>query len=247
MKTALVTGLNGRLAPYLKDALEDDGIQVVAFDRQVVPIEDRALQQRFLINHNIDVVFHLATGPEQWAATLAELAGERQIPFLFTSTESVFNPDSTGPFTPIHPADASGDYGRYKIACEQAVRAANPDTIIARLGWQMFDNFDQDNLLTHVRDMHDSKGWLEASTEWLPAVAYVEHTMSALISLAKQNQAGTFHIGGNDIGWSFHRLVQEINQHFNLGWDIREGVAPSRDGRLMDDRVPSQQIQQFFA
>lgn len=246
MKNALVTGLNGRLAPFLKTALERQGVRVVPFDRQVVAIDDRALQSRFLLNHQIDTVFHLATGPEQWAATLAGLAAEQDLPFIFTSTESVFNPDSTGPFTPDHPADATGDYGRYKIACEQAVRSANPNATIARLGWQMFDSFAQDNLLTHVRDMHDNKGWLEASTQWLPAVNYVEHTMATLIALATKQQTGTVHIGGNDAGWSFHELVCRINRHFDLGWDIREGTDPARDGRIMDARIATGQIQDFF-
>lgn len=238
MKKALVTGLNGRLAPFLKTTLEAADVEVVPFDRQVLDIENAGLQKAFIENHKIDAVFHLATGPETWVATLASVAYELNIPFLFTSTESVFNPDSTGPFSPDHPADATNEYGTYKIACEQAALSTNPEVIIARLGWQMFDTFEQDNLLTHVRDMHDEKGYLAASTEWKPAVAFVKDTMACLLDLMRAAKPGVYHVGGNESGLSFYDLVSLINQRYELGWDIREGNEPSRDGRIIDERVP---------
>jgi dTDP-4-dehydrorhamnose reductase len=237
MKKALVTGLNGRIAPYLKQELESRGVDVIAFDRNVLDIENRALQAQFVGNHSIDAIFHLAMGAETWVATLAGIALEHNIPFIYTSTESVFEPSSVGPFTPDSPADATGEYGAYKIACEQAARAANPNSIIARLGWQMFDTFEKDNLLTHVRDMHDEKSYLEASTEWKPAVAFVGHTMDALVNLAFAGTPGTYNIGGNEDGLTFYELVSRINTKYNLDWDIREGKDPSRDGRIIDDRL----------
>ena len=242
MQRVLVSGLNGRLAPYLKQALEAQAIEVIGFDRQQLDITQRSQQLAFIKTQQIDTIFHLATGPESWLAILASIAHELDIPLLFTSSESVFNPESTGPFSPEHPADAVNDYGRYKIACEQAALEANPNTIIARLGWQMFDNFERDNLLTHVRDMHDNQGYLEASTQWLPAVAYVEHSMQCLIDLAKQAKAGIYHVGGNEQGLSFYQLVQLINQKYQLNWDIRPGSQPQRDGRIIDSRVPCKSI-----
>ena len=237
MQNVLVTGLNGRLAPYLKQALEQQGIAVHGFNRQELDINNRAQQLGYVRGNHIDAIFHLATGPEEWLACLAGIAGEQNIPMLFTSTESVFNPESSGPFTPDHPADAVNDYGLYKISCEQAALAANPNTIIARLGWQMFENFEQDNLLTHVRDMHNQKGYLVASTEWLPAVAFVEHSMQCLVTLAQQAKPGVYHVGGNEQGLSFYQLVQMINQKYQLNWDIRPGSDPQRDGRIIDPRV----------
>ncbi|WP_416396454.1 sugar nucleotide-binding protein [Allohahella sp. A8] len=246
LKTALVTGLNGRLAPHLKRALNEDDVEVVAFDRTRIDISNRDQQQALLISQNIDAIFHLATGPESWVGTLAGLAREQNIPFVFTSTESVFEPTSPGPFTPAHPADATSDYGQYKIACEQAACQAHPDTLIARLGWQMFDTFDEDNLLTHVRDMHNEHGVLEASTTWLPAVAHVRHTMEALIQLAREGATGTYHIDGNQNGLSFHDLVTLINRHHQMNWNIRKGTEPTRDGRIVDPRLSGSDIAACF-
>lgn len=238
MNKALVTGLNGRLVPYLKSMLESRGVEVIPFDRNVIDITSSEQQRVFIQDQEIDAIFHLATGPESWVGTLGSIAKDLSIPFLFTSTESVFNPDSIGPFTPDHPADATGDYGRYKIACEQEALKANPDTIIARLGWQMFDTFDQDNMLTHVRDMHDENGYLYASTKWLPAVAFVNDTMTCLVDLMNKSEPGIYHIGGNENGLSFYQLVQMINRKYQCGWDVREGDDPDRDGRIIDSRVP---------
>jgi len=214
------------------------GVVVIPFDRDELDIENRQQQLQYIQHNKVDCIFHLATGAEAWLATLSSIAKELEIPILFTSTESVFNPDSKGPFTPEHAADATSDYGRYKIVCEEAALAANPDTIIARLGWQMFDSFEFDNLLTHVRDMHDEKGYLDASTQWLPAVAFVGHTMQCLIDLMDAETPGIYHIGGNEESLSFYDLASLINEKYSLGWDIREGNIPSRDGRIVDDRVP---------
>ena len=243
MKQVLVTGLNGRLAPYLKAQLERDDITVSAFDRSVLNIDNRPTQLAFLQQNNIDTIFHLATGPEQWAGLLAGIAAELGIVFVLTSTESVFNPDSTGPFAPDHPADATGEYGAYKLRAETAVRAQNAKAIIARLGWQMFDTFERDNLLTHVRDMVNNEGVLFASTEWRPAVAFVGHTMAALVALAQQQQPGTYHIGGNESGLSFYDLVSRINRTYSCGWTIKPSTDPSRDGRIIDARVPCGRIE----
>lgn len=243
MKQVLITGINGRLAPYLKAQLERDGITVITFDRSVLNVEDRAAQLAFLQQNKVDTIFHLATGPEQWAGLLASLASELEIGFVFTSTESVFDPESTGPFTPDHPADATGDYGTYKIRTEAVVRLQNPKAIIARLGWQMFDTFEQDNLLTHVRDMVSNDGVVFASTEWLPAVAFVGHTMAALVALGQQQQPGTYHIGGNESGLSFYDIVSRINRKYSCGWAVMPSVDPSRDGRIIDTRVPCGRIE----
>lgn len=238
MQTALVTGLNGRLAPHLQLALESAGVDVIAFDRNELDILNRQQQAQFIAEHAIDCIFHFANGAESWLEILAGIAFENDIPFLFTSTESVFNPESRGPFTPEHSADATSDYGRYKINCEEAALKANPNSIIARLGWQMFDTFEQDNLLTHVRDMHNEKGYLEASSRWLPAVAFVDHTMQCLLDLMDAEEPGIYHVGGNESGLSFYDIACLINEKYELGWDIREGDFPARDGRIVDERVP---------
>jgi dTDP-4-dehydrorhamnose reductase len=238
MQNVLVTGLNGRLAPYLRDALESMELNVVPFDRVLLNIEDRAAQLQHIKQNNIDSIFHLATGPETWVGTLAGIAKELDIPFLYTSTESVFEPTSKGPFTPDRVADATGDYGRYKIAGEQAALEANTDAIIARLGWQMFDTFESDNLLTHVKAMHDEKGYLYASSKWRPAVAFVGHTMQCLLDLMDAEVPGIYHVGGNENGLTFFDIVNLINEKYDLQWDIREGDDPARDGRIIDERVP---------
>jgi dTDP-4-dehydrorhamnose reductase len=243
MKQVLITGLNGRLAPYLKAQLEGDGISVRAFDRSVLDIGDRAAQLAFLQQNSIDTIFHLATGSDHWAGLLAGVAAELDIGFVLTSTESVFNSGSTGPFTPDHPADATGGYGAYKIRAETAVRAQNTKAIIARLGWQMFNTFERDNLLTHVRDMVNDDGVLFASTEWRPAVAFVGHTMAALVTLAQQQQPGTYHIGGNESALSFYDLVSRINHTYSCGWTVKPSTDPSRDGRIIDIRVPCGRIE----
>jgi dTDP-4-dehydrorhamnose reductase len=247
MNRALVTGLNGRLAPLLKEALASMGVEIVGFDRAVLDIEDINAQRDYLKAERVDCIFHLANGSENWVGILAGLAKEFDIPFLYTSTESVFEPTSKGPFTPEREADATGDYGAYKIRCERAALDANSDAIIARLGWQMFDTFEVDNLLCHVRDMKNEHGVIHASSHWLPAVAFVGHTMQCMLDLMDAEVPGIYHIGGNESGLSFFDLVNLINEHHQLGWDVQESEDPARDGRIIDDRVPCGRIEDVLA
>jgi len=135
-------------------------------------IDDRAAQIQFVQQNGIDIIFHLATGPEQWLACLLVLL-LNSVSSAFSRAPKVFNPDSNGPFTPDHPAYATGDYGPYKIRVETAVCSHYPKAINARFGWQMFDTFKRDNLLSHVRDMVNNEGVLFASTEWKPCECQV--------------------------------------------------------------------------
>ena len=55
---------------------------------------------------------------------IARLAAATDLPFLFTSTAMVFDHEPDGPHRPADPRTARDDYGRMKIASEDAVLAA---------------------------------------------------------------------------------------------------------------------------
>ncbi|NJL44632.1 MAG: SDR family oxidoreductase [Leptolyngbyaceae cyanobacterium SM2_3_12] len=64
--------------------------------------------------------------------TLAQFCGDRQIPFVFTSTDQVFDGeaapyDETDVPRPIH------TYGRHKAEAERIVQAVHPQAVICRL------------------------------------------------------------------------------------------------------------------
>lgn len=137
--TWLVTGLRGTVAPKVAARVAELGGEVTAWDRDVVPVADASAGAAFLASVRPAGIVHLGMGAEEWAGRLASYARDHSLPFVYTSSVSVFGDapgDPNGPFRPEDEPTARDDYGRYKARCEQAVRAAYGGALIARIGWQ---------------------------------------------------------------------------------------------------------------
>jgi dTDP-4-dehydrorhamnose reductase len=66
---------------------------------------------------------------------MAALSAEERIPFVFTSTVSVFT--APGPHGITSERTATDEYGRYKADCEDAVLKASTEAVVVRLGYQI--------------------------------------------------------------------------------------------------------------
>lgn len=232
---ALVTGMNGTLAPALARAIRSGGGTVAAWDRAVVPIEDAAAGRALLRCARPDVFFHLATGPADWAERCAHLCAEAGIGFVFTSTVSVFGAAQRGPFTPDATPAPDKDYGRYKRDCERRVQAAHPEARVVRLGWQIGTTDDGNHMGAFLDRTHGERGRVEASARWRPACSFLDDTAEALVAAADL-AAGLYHLGGNP-GLSFFEIATRLNRLRGEPWTVVEAEEPERDARLLDDRL----------
>jgi nucleoside-diphosphate-sugar epimerase len=133
----LLTGLSGTLAPRLAAAATRVGHEVIGWDRVRASTDDTSACRRWLESAAPDAIAHLALGPIAWAEVLAAYADAAGLPMVLTSTAMVFHHEPDGPHAPDHVRTAQDEYGRYKIACEDAVRAACASACIARIGWQI--------------------------------------------------------------------------------------------------------------
>jgi len=157
----MLTGYSGTLAPYIKDALDKRGHEVILWDHKVIRVDDTFAMREFFLQNKPDVFFHLATGPESWLESIINLSKPLNIPLLFTSTESVFDETQEGPFTIDTPALAKGDCGQYKIRCEKIINEKYPDnSYIVRIGWQIGMEALKNNMLYYLV----AQGKVEAST-----------------------------------------------------------------------------------
>ncbi|HYE51887.1 MAG TPA: sugar nucleotide-binding protein [Azospirillaceae bacterium] len=194
----LVTGLGGTLGPKVAAEAARRGHGVVGWDRRAVPPEDAAAVDRFLAGCGpVGAVVHLALGPEAWAGRLAGFAAARGLPFVHTGTAMVFHHLPDGPHRPEDPRTAEDDYGRYKIRCEDAVRAANPDAMVARIGWQIDGDARGNNMLAHLDDWQRRDGRVAASRLWTPACSFMEDTAAALLELVERPEPGLHHFDSN--------------------------------------------------
>ena len=235
---ALITVLNGTLAPHVKAALVRSGHSVAGWDRAAVPPEDIEAGAAYLREVSPDVVFHLGMGSEDWAARLAGFCHEHGKAFVFTSTAMVFANEPDGPHRVGDERTADEDYGRYKIRCEDAITAASPSAIVVRIGWQIGSERGGNHMLEHLSKQHDSDGQIAASARWTPACSFMTDTADTLIDLAGRGDPGVYHVDSNAASaLPFDEIVRRLSERHGLGWRVASNEDFVRDQRLVDERV----------
>ena len=91
-----------------------------------------------------------ATGPENLAKSCKNLG----IRLLHVSTDFVFDGESSRPYATDAPTAPLGEYGRSKLAGEQAVQAACPEALIMRSSW-VYSRFGNNFVKTMLRLMSE--------------------------------------------------------------------------------------------
>lgn len=234
---ALVTGSHGTLAPRVAAAARWRGFDVIGWDRSLLPTDGTDAEQRgreWLVQQRPDAILHLATGSAGWAARLAADAAARGVPMVFTSTAMVFDHDPDGPHQTSDHRSARDDYGRSKIACEDAITAANPQACIARLGWQIDATLAGNNMLVQLDQQQARNGHIAASRAWRPATSFVDDSAAALLDLVQRPLPGVVHLDSNaDEGHAFDAIVYALRERFGRGgWAVRVNDVYRHDQRL---------------
>lgn len=230
----LITGLSGTLAPHLARRCEARGWRVSGWDRRQIPADDSPAARAALEALAPDAIAHLAIGSAPWAAMLADHAAARARPFVFTSTAMVFDHEPDGPHGVDDRRTARDDYGRGKVACEDAVRAAHPGASIARLGWQIDPQATGNNMLAELDRWQAREGRVAASTRWIPATGFMADTADALVALLAAPRPGVHHLDANaEDAWTFDRLVAALARAFDRRWQV---VPDASDGAYRHDQ-----------
>lgn len=230
----LITGLSGTLAPKLAVAARRAGHEVLGWDHRAVAPDDAASGAALLQVLRPDAIAHLALGPVGWAARLAAHAAAEDLPLLFTSTAMVFHHEPDGPHQPGDPRTARDDYGRSKIACEDAVLAAHRGACVARLGWQIDADARGNNMLAQLDQGQARDGRIGASRLWRPACSFMDDSADALLGLLVRREAGVRHLDSNAVaGHSFDAIVRALAERFGrTGWRLDVNDDYAHDQRL---------------
>ena len=236
---ALVTGMNGTVAPVLARALVASGAEVVAWDRGADPPRSREAVAETVRREAPGWVCHLATGPEAWAGWVAEACAASGVRVLLTSSVSVFAPRDAGPIPPEATPDATDDYGRYKARAEALVREAAPRALIARLGWQIGRAPGSNTMTDWMHREGTAHDVVRASAHWRPACSWLEDTADALVRLMASGDGasgGTYHLDGCG-PLTFYDLALGLRAHLGGGWRVERTEEPRMDLRMADPRV----------
>jgi len=206
-KKAIITGMNGTVAPAAAAVLIENNIQVVPWDRNKVATDDETAIRSFIESERPDYFFHIAMGSPDWTEHLARICSVQDIPFLFTGTVSVFSEHGSGPYTIESEPNAEDDYGKYKRECEERIKAVNPKAYIARIGWQIGSDYNSNNMCAWLEKNMSEKGVVEASSLWYPSSSFLEDTADVLLKIITGYTLGLYLVNSNK-KMNFFKLLQ---------------------------------------
>ena len=222
MKKLLVTGISGFLGWHVAHYLQDDyellgiyhktkpelkGIPLTSLD-----ITDNQSVSIFLNKNQPDAILHLAanSNPNQCeqdessnninvkaTINLAKWASERNIPFLFTSTDLVFD-GKNAPYSEDSITNPIMVYGRQKLEAEQKVLAIYPNAIIARMPLMYGTPSNGLGYMNAwIRNLKEGKQVYCFTDEYRTTTSGSD-AARGLFLLLEKNQRGIFHLGGKD-------------------------------------------------
>jgi dTDP-4-dehydrorhamnose reductase len=167
---------------------------------------------------------------------MARICAEEGSKFLYVSSASVYGTQQQGPFTVDDTPEPSDDYGRYKLECEQRVRAVNEKAIVVRIGWQIALARGGNNMVEHLVQKQAEHGHIAASTEWFPACSFLDDTARALAGSLETSPPGLYLLDGNP-GWSFWQIAGALNRRTGAGWEVRASEDFRWNNRMLDPRM----------
>jgi dTDP-4-dehydrorhamnose reductase len=216
MYKILITGHTGFVGKSVCEAVLKQGYQVLGLSRTGCEIEGiinfpRDLTQiktyDFLDQYAIHGIIHLAANSDlnnceedpvqsglinvNASIGLAKYAKKRHIPFIFASTDQVFD-GAQGNYSPEDDANPLNQYGTQKLQAEQEVLKICPQAVICRLPLMIGANGGYEKAL-----LENLKAGKEQTlfTDEIRSVAKVEDVALALVN-ALESKSGIYHLGG---------------------------------------------------
>lgn len=229
----ILTGINGTVAPVVAKRLEQEGYEVIAYDRTKTSTEDEHEIKKFIQENHPNMLMHFAMGNHFWTSILAKVTFELDIKYIYISTVSVFEPSqSPHPFTKTLVPLPSDEYGRYKKEGEIKSLKSNPNAYIARLSWQIGHDKGSNQMIDFLYKQMEEKGYIEASNNFYPSAAFMEDTANALLDMI-QKEKGIYHLNSN-LTLSFYHIVSLLKK-IHPSFIIKQTIEPHIDVRMIDD------------
>jgi dTDP-4-dehydrorhamnose reductase len=218
-KRSLVVGASGQVGNQIAQALGFDrtvrtvrgnpGANEIVVD--LLELADNTGLARRLVDHDVDAVYCAAamthvdgceTAPDaamkancHAPAALAAAAAEARVPFVFFSTEYVFD-GKNGPYDEEAKANPISVYGRSKWMGELEVRKACPRALILRTTVVYGVDPARKNFLYSLRRACLEKRPFRSPDDQISTPTYNRDLAQAAIRLATAGQTGIFNVSG---------------------------------------------------
>ncbi len=130
-------------------------------------------------------------GNAEGPAVLAAACAERGIRLIHVSTDFVFRGDAGRPYRPDDTPQPLGEYGRSKLAGEQAVRTALPGALIVRTAW-VYSAFGGNFVKTMLRLMAE-RDQVGVVADQIGTPTWAAGLAAALWTAADRDVSGIYH------------------------------------------------------
>ncbi len=211
----LVAGNSGQVACSLAE-LSSDSCEIVAIGRPALDLLDVSSINAAVERVSPDLIVNAAAytavdqaESEQAAAfalncdgagQLAAAAAAHNIPLIHISTDYVFDGKGERPYREVDPVAPSSIYGKSKLAGEQAVLAAQPQSLIVRTAW-VVSPFGKNFCKTMLRLANEHQK-LRVVDDQIGSPTYAPHLAAALVEMGRFAVAKR-----NDTQWGIYHLA----------------------------------------
>jgi len=259
-KRLLVTGASGFLGWNIcKEAVEkwnvhgiyhENPVQIPGVVMMNADLTDFKNLSRLFDDTKPDAVIHAAAAskpnycqahPEKCfeinvevSRKIAEKCAELNVPFVFTSTDMVFN-GLNPPYKESDPVCPVNVYGEQKVTAEKVIQKYYPDAAICRLALMFgFSPAESTFFQQMIKAAGEGKE-LKLFTDEYRTFISTDAVVSALF-LVLGKESGVFHVGGNE-RLSRYEFGKKVLRTFNLD---ESGLIPcsSKDVKMAASRAP---------
>ena len=249
----LIAGRNGQLARCLDDLAALRGLRTVALGRDELDLEARVGIDRTVASLAPSMIVNAAayTAVDQaesergrafsinrdGAAALANVAWQRNIPFVHVSTDYVFDGAKQGAYDEADIPAPLSVYGASRLAGEAAVLAAHPLATVVRSSW-VYSRYGTNFVRTMLR-LSETRPIVRVVCDQLGNPTSASALAAALLQIVeraltddRRTVAGIFHLAGEG-ATSWHGFAEAIFEGL-----ARRGVQPPKLEAITTEQYP---------
>lgn len=228
----LVTGANGQLGRSILALAKGAGVEAIGSPHEELDIADPAGIERALRELRPEVVLNAAgftqvdacesQREEAWRVNaqapgaLARACADRAL-LIHISTDYVFAGRGGEPIPEDAPTEPLSEYGRSKLAGEEAVQGAGGEHLIVRTQWLFGPG---PNFVRTILARAERGGELRVVTDEVGRPTWAGSLASALLDVARKPLRGTLHLANCGVA-SRHEFACEIVRE-----GARRGLVP---------------------
>ncbi|SFI88660.1 dTDP-4-dehydrorhamnose reductase [Paenibacillus sp. UNC496MF] len=234
--TVVVTGAQGQLGRDMAELLQAQGHDVHGFGRQELDITDPAQAEARLAAIRPDAIVHAAAYTKvdqaetdreearrvngEGARILAVVAERIGAKLVYVSTDYVFNGQGTHPYEEQEPTDPINEYGRSKLAGEEAVKQHCSRFFVVRTSW-VYGAHGQNFVKTMLK-LAEDRSELGVVNDQFGCPTFTKDLAAVIAELVQTEKYGVYHVS-NSGSCSWHEFAVAI---FELAGKTHVKVNP---------------------